>query len=254
MLSGWLLSGLSPTKVRPVLTLHCAAVLKRPIEQIARRFEEQTGTLVRTQFGGSSALLSALRLAPKGDLYLAAEQSYVRQAVGFGLVESVWPVARIVPVIAVQRGNPRHIARLEDLMREDVRVALANPEVAAIGSVARRVLREAGLWQGVLTRARVLKPTVNDIAGDVALGVVDAAIVWDATVAQYDPLDAIRDTRLDAAESYAALGVLTRARHTDQARRFAHFLTESPQAVDALRRAGLEPVSGVGSPTTVAVP
>jgi molybdate transport system substrate-binding protein len=226
------------------LTLYCAAVLKDALERIARQFEIQTGVRVQLQFGGSGTLLSNLRIAQIGDLYLPADRSYVDTARDFGLIEQSQPVAVIRPVIAVRHGNPKRIRSLDDLLRNDVEFALADPEAAAVGRVTHDLLERTGIWDRLRAGARVLKPTVNDVAGDVTLGLVDAAIVWDATVAQYGGLDAVRDARLDAGESVAAIAILKFSKRSESARRFVAFLTEASQARELLRSAGLQPASG----------
>ena len=50
------------------------------------------------------------------------------------------PLARMHPVLAVAAGNPKKIASLDDLLRPDVSLAQANPEVAAIGKVTHDAL------------------------------------------------------------------------------------------------------------------
>ena len=46
------------------------------VQAAAKAWETETGQPVHLQYGGSGALLSSLQLAPTGDLYVAAEQSY----------------------------------------------------------------------------------------------------------------------------------------------------------------------------------
>ena len=92
------------------------------------------------------------------------------------------------PVIITAAGNPKKIGVLNDLLRSDVRVALANPDQAAIGRTLRTLLQKTGQWSEFEKHAAVLKPTVNDLANDVKVGSVDAAIVWDATARQYPSL------------------------------------------------------------------
>ena len=59
------------------LLVHCAAGLRRPMSEISRQYEEEFGIKIILQFGGSGALESQLMVAG-GDLYLPADQGYVR--------------------------------------------------------------------------------------------------------------------------------------------------------------------------------
>ena len=62
-----------------------------------------------------------------GDLYLAADDGYTDLAYDKGLVEERIPVAAMRPVLAVKQGNPKASVH-QDLLRNDVRVALGNPD------------------------------------------------------------------------------------------------------------------------------
>ena len=108
-------------------------------------------------------------------------------------VESI-PVARIRPVIVVKQGNPKKIATVDDLMREDVRVALGNPKAASVGKTTKKLLTKLGRWeelQKAIEARGMYKPTVNEIANDVKIDAADAAIVWDSIAGQYPELESV---------------------------------------------------------------
>ena len=173
------------------LLVFCAAGIKPPVEAVAHEYEQVFGIRVQIQYGGSGTLLSNLRVADAGDLFLAADESYMKSAREFGLLAETIPLARQRPVIAVARGNPKNIHTLQDLRRADLRVALANPEATSIGRTVRALLQRAGQWPEFEKRITVFKPTVNDVANDVKIGSVDAGIVWDATALQYSELEIV---------------------------------------------------------------
>ena len=185
----WFYQQSAPSHAGRTLTVYCAAGVKKPVEAAAAAYRKEFGVSISLQYGGTGALLSAIRLAKTGDLLIAADGGSVADARKLDLVREVIPLAKQRPVIAVAKGNPKSIRALDDLLRDGVRFALANPESASIGRTVRRVL--AGRWERFSARALVLKPTVMDIAGDVALGAVDAAIVWDATAAQFAGLETV---------------------------------------------------------------
>jgi len=73
----------------------------------------------------------------------------------------------------VAKGNPKKIRSIEDLARDDVKTALANPDAASVGRQTRRLLQDKGWWDEIsaAVRARgVMKPTVNEVANDVKIG------------------------------------------------------------------------------------
>ena len=81
------------------LVVYCAAGTKVPVEAAAREYEATYGVRVQLQYGPSETLLVNLRLSRQGDLYLPADDSYLRQAEDRGLVKEVVPLAEMTPVV-----------------------------------------------------------------------------------------------------------------------------------------------------------
>jgi molybdenum ABC transporter molybdate-binding protein len=227
----------------PIL-LYCAAGMKLPVTEIARQYESAFGVPVRLQFGGSGTLLSNLTIAAGGDLYLAADESYILDARRRGLVSESIPLARMRPIIAVAKGNPRSIQTIDDLLGEDIKVALANPDAASIGRTARDLLIADGHWSRLEKHAKVFKPTVNDLANDVKLGTADAAIIWDAVCNQYPELEAVRVPQLDKGAEQVTVGVLTATKDPAKALRFARFLGARDRGLPVFQKQGYDVVQG----------
>lgn len=232
-----------PRRVAP-LTVYCAAGLKPAVEPVARDYERRYGVGIQLQYGGSGTLLSNLRLAGAGDLFLAADSSYLDLARSNQLLAEIIPLAKLTPVIAVPRGNPKQVRGLADLRRADVAVALANPDAAAVGRVARERLQQSGDWTALAPRVKVFKPTVGDVANDIKIGAVDAGIVWDAVARQYPELEMVRPPALDTARQEVAVGVLRATRQPTAALHFARFLGARDRGLLEFARAGYEVLEG----------
>ncbi len=229
-----------------VLVMYCAAGVKPPVSEAAKRFEAEYGVKVQLQYGGSGTLLSSLQVSKIGDLYLAGDSSYTEIGREKGLLAEVLPVAHMTPVIAVRKGNPKGIKSLDDLVRGDVRVAFGNPEAASIGKQSRKLLQAGGHWEAIKARVDddgVFKPTVPEIANDVKLGAVDAGIVWDATVEQYPELEPVHVSQLDKARKNVMVAVLKSSRQPTLALRFARYLN-SEIGNEIFHEAGYEAVDG----------
>jgi len=211
------------------LVLYCAAGVNPPVAEVVKDYQDQLGVTVSVQYGGSGTLLSNLRVAQTGDLYLAADASYIQIARTQGLIAETIPLAIQRPVIAAAKGNPKKIQSAQDLLREDVRVALGNPDAASIGKQTETALRKAGLWenlkQAVQSRG-VFKPTVNDVANDVKIGTVDAGVVWDSTAKQYPELEIVTPLTEDSGfVMEITVAVLRSSRQPTAALRFARYLS-----------------------------
>jgi len=226
------------------LVLFCAAGIKPPVEAIARDYERTFGRPVQCQYAGSGTLLSNLRVADAGDLFLPADESYVRTAREQGLLAEVIPLARQRPVMITSKGNAKNIHKIEDLLRPDVRVALANPDAASVGRTVREMLQRTGQWAALEKHATVFKPTVNDIANDVKIGSVDVGIVWDATARQYPELEAVALPLFDGAVETISICVLRRSPQPTAALRFARYLGARDMGLQQFARFHYEPVEG----------
>ncbi len=226
------------------LVVYCAAGLKPPVEAVAREYQRKFGVSVQLQYGGSGTLLGNLRVAKVGDLFLAADASHTRLAREQGLLAEVIPLVRQRAVIAVRKGNPKSLRSIQDLLRADVSFALANPDAASIGKTTQAVLEKTRQWAQVRARAKVFKPTVNDVANDIKLGAVDAGVIWDATARQYSELEMVHVPAFDEAAETTSIGVLNFSQQPTAALRFARYLGARDQGLREFASQGYEPVDG----------
>lgn len=206
------------------LLVFCAAGIKAPVEAIAQAYAKESGANIQLQYGGSGTLLSNLRVAKAGDLFVAADANTVAMGREQGVLAEAIPLAQLHPVLLVGAGNPKHIQTLADLLRPDVAVALASPESASIGKVTQNLLESDGTWAALKSHVKVFKPTVNDVANDVKLGAVDAGIVWYATARQYPGLQMVEAASLTGAVETVTVAVVRASRQPAAALRFARYL------------------------------
>jgi len=231
---------------RPLI-LFCAAGIRMPIEEVRQSFERETGIRVDVQYGGSNTLLNQMQVSRKADLYLAADRAYADRARGMGLIREILPIAHMMPVIAVPEGNPKRIWSIDHLLKPGMKVALGNPEQAAIGKATREALQRSGHWERLETVARdngVFKPTVPDVANTVKIGSVDAGIVWSATASQIDGIDGVRVPELDAAAGLICVGVAAETDASADALNFARYLSGANKGLRVFGRLGYNPVEG----------
>lgn len=226
------------------LYVWCAAGIKRPMQELATLYERSYGTRIQLDFGGSGELLGRLEVAGKGDLYLAGDVSYIDRARGKGLVAEGVSLARMAPVLAVAQGNPKGIQGLDDLLRDDVRVAVANPEAAAVGKMTRKLLEQTGHWQRLEPRLTVTKPTVNALADDLKLGAVDATVIWDATAATYGEFDLVPIDAFAQAEKSVTIGVLQSSDQPTRALHFSRYLASREVGNPTFRKHGFRAEGG----------
>ncbi len=234
-----------PTKRDGDLFVYCAAGMRKPMAAIATRYEEEYGVKVDLQFAGSGTLLGNLEASGKGDLYLAADASYIDIAREKRLVEESLPAAKLTAGLLVPKGNPLGLTSLADLRdRPDLRIVLANPEAASAGKFTKKVLSKAGLWGEISARVLSMKPTVNDLANDLKLGAADVAIAWDALGGQYPELDFVHVPEFDAERKTVTIGLLATARVPAEALRFARYATARDRGLENFAAHGFDVLEG----------
>ena len=227
------------------LTLYCAAGIRHAVEPAVRAFEEETGTTVHIQFGGSGSLLGQLQVdGGAADLYLPGDQSFLEMGRAKDLIAEILPLATMRPVLAVAEGNPLGLRTMEDLLDRDLPFALGSPSAAAVGRVVKTVYSELGLWTQIEAQAKVFQPTVTELATSLQIGQVDAAIVWDATVAQFDGLDLVRLPELERQPIRVSVGVLRQSPRPTSALQLARFLQARDRGRAYFLASGLTPTEG----------
>jgi molybdate transport system substrate-binding protein len=230
-------------QAHPVI-VYCAAGLKGPVEAAAKAYEKEFHVPIHLTYGGSGTLLASLEVSQQGDLYLPADDSYIVRAREKDLVAESIPLAHMTAVLAVQRGNPKQVRSLDDLKREGVTFAQANPDAAAIGKLTRRVLQTAGQWKWLEAKTTVFKPTVNEVANDVKLGTVDAGFIWDALLHLYPTLESVPVPLLTPAQARVTVGVLKRSAQPREALRFARYLNAPEKGYRIWREQGFDAIAG----------
>jgi molybdate transport system substrate-binding protein len=174
--------------------------------------------------GGSSALVRQLQSGARADVLITADERTMSAAVDAGLVATApTAIASARLALAVPSGaQPTSPAqRLTEVDFTDVRLVLCSPPVPC-GAAAEQALSRAGIDPEVSS----YEPNSRQTLAKVALGVADAALVWNVDLhdeprvrAEYPGLD------LPTTTYYAA--VTKGASRPEQARAFITSLTSA---------------------------
>lgn len=224
------------------LTVFCAAGLKKPVEAVAAEYQREFGIEVRLQYGGTGTLLSQIQVAKQGDLFIAADDGSLADARKLGVIQETVPIAVQHPVIAVRKGNPKGLQSLSDLLKPEIKIALPTPESASIGKITRNLL--GAKWNDLAKKAAVMKTTVTEVAADVAIGAVDAAITWDSTVPQFKELASIEVAEFKTHRENASAAILSFSNKPSEALKFARYLSAPEKGGELFARHGFNPAGG----------
>lgn len=137
-----------------------AASLRHALTEVAGAYHEAGGApSPRLSFGSSGNLYRQIRQGAPYELFLSADERYVRDLEAAGLTRGAgvtYGLGRLA--LVVRRGSPlRADASLDDLAAALAdgrlrRFAIANPEHAPYGAAARDVLERRGLWAALRGR------------------------------------------------------------------------------------------------------
>ncbi|TET94929.1 MAG: molybdate ABC transporter substrate-binding protein [Dehalococcoidia bacterium] len=162
------------------VAVFAAAGAKPAMDEAAERFQEQYGIQVEVSSGGGGEVLARMVLAETGDVYIAPEQEFMKSAVEQGAVDpkTIKTVAYMIPVLAVQKGNRKHVTALSDLARPGMRVAITRPEATLLGKYAPEIFQKAGLAEeiGKNIVAEAARPDL--LVTWLIMGEVDGVITW----------------------------------------------------------------------------
>ncbi|VTR98049.1 molybdenum abc periplasmic molybdate-binding protein : Molybdenum ABC transporter, periplasmic molybdate-binding protein OS=Rhodopirellula sp. SWK7 GN=RRSWK_03582 PE=4 SV=1: SBP_bac_11 [Gemmata massiliana] len=232
------------TRTGPIdrpLIVFVAPTSRLPIEAIAADYERETGQRVELRFGPSEDILTKVRFPAPGepaDLFLPADDSYVRQARDLGLVAESVPIATVRAVVLLAKNNPKQFRAWPDLLRGGVKVAVPNPG-AAVGKLAREHLVSTRKWLALEPRV-VDTGTVTEAANASKVGSTDAAIVWDvvATAPAYRGQAVLMLPELKGVTGKVELALLNQSSDPPAARKFARYITDPNHGLVRFREAG----------------
>lgn len=226
----------------PLLVL-AASDLQVAFEEILSLFEARTGERVSLVLGSTGNLATQIRNGAPGDLFFAANESFLEELIAAGRVEPntrrIYALGRLVLVAPPGRDPPAEIASLAAPGFEIV--AIANPEHAPYGIAARDALERAGLWDWIQPRL-VLGENVSQTYQLVRTGNADVGIVALGLVmgAPGDPVPyTLVGSELHAPLRQAA-GVVTGSARPEFAQAFLD-LVLSPEGQEIMARYGFEP-------------
>jgi molybdate transport system substrate-binding protein len=216
------------------ILIFAGAASKPATEEVIRVFEERTGLTARILFGGSGFVLSQMKLAKRGDLYFPGSSDFMEIAKKENLVysDSERIVVYLIPAINVQKGNPKGIHTLQDLTRNGIRLAIANPETVCVGTYAVEIIEKnltssekKNFKRNLVNYTESCEKTANVIS----LKAVDAVIGW-GVFQHWDP-ERIETVYLRPEEiariGYIPIAVSRFTKNRKVAERFIDFLLSS---------------------------
>jgi molybdate transport system substrate-binding protein len=211
------------TGTQTPLLVFAGAGLKAPLEEIGPAFTRKYGIAVQYNYGGAGTLVTQMNLTRKGDVFMPGSTTEFKIAKDQGLVNASQLVAYHVPVIAVQKGNPKNITSLMDFAQPGLKIALGDVNATAIGKAGAKMFKNLNITAAVEKNVVTRTPTINELTVIMNTGQADAALL---TLDQIDAtkVDAITIPVSDNAVLITPIGVTTYSQNTDAAAKFVDYV------------------------------
>ena len=181
--------GKTDSKEQGDLLCYVGGTMRPAMEALARTYEAETGQHVKIDYSDSGQLLVKIETTGRGDLYVCHDPFLAAlKKLGRG----GWVVASLTPTIAVPKGNPKGIHGLKDLAQPGIRLGLTHAQYSTLGHINPVMFDKTGLREKIEANVKTRTRSGGEAANAVALGHLDAAIVWNAVIfARRDKLDAV---------------------------------------------------------------
>jgi molybdate transport system substrate-binding protein len=213
------------------LTVFLGSASKPPMEEIIELFEQKTQIKVDAIIGSSGFVLSQMELTGMGDIFFPGSSDFMEMAKTKNLVypETEQIPMYLVSAINVVKGNPKNIHTLRDLLRPDLKIAIASPKEVCVGTYAVEII-EKNFTQTEKERFRANILTYSEscdkTATLIAMKSVDAVIGW-SVFEHWNP-EAIETVKLNPSElirvGYIPLAISKNTKQKALAQQFIDFV------------------------------
>ncbi|MGX9461323.1 molybdate ABC transporter substrate-binding protein [Shewanella sp. A14] len=133
-----------------------AANIKFAVDEIAIRFQQQTGLALRISYGSSGNFVTQIKHGAPFEMMLSADEAYIDNLYQAGFTQNegiIYAVGRLA--LAAPKASPLildpELVGVGQLLNDAKlsRFAIANPDHAPYGERAREVLKAKGLWDAI---------------------------------------------------------------------------------------------------------
>ncbi len=162
------------------LDLYVAAGLKKPMDVVIQKFQEENKDIrVVPNYASSGSLYTQIRSGQPCDLYFSADWVYIEKLEKDGKLAEGFKFLTDHEVLIVSKTGEAKVRSVQDLTKQGVVMVIADPQ-APNGAYAEAALRNLGIWDEINTSG-ILKArpsTVHQVALMIKEDQADAAIIF----------------------------------------------------------------------------
>jgi molybdate transport system substrate-binding protein len=227
------------------ITVAAAADLQFAMQDVAARFQKETGKTVKLTYGSSGNFFQQIQNGAPFDVFFSANLDYAKKLDAAGLTEpgSYYPYAKGKIVIWVRNDSKLDLSSgMQALLDPSIKkIAVANPEHAPYGQAAVAAMQNDQIYEKVKDKF-VLGENISQTASFVVSGGADVGIVALALALSPNMKDKGRYVEVPAGEYppiEQACVILASSKNKETARQFLAFI-KTPAIGDLLRSYGFD--------------
>src|SRR5271170_234294 len=231
------------------ITVAAAADLQFAMQDVAARFQKETGTTVKPIYGSSGNFFQQIQNGAPFDMFFSANLDYPKQLDTAGLIEpgSFYQYATGKIVIWVRNESKLDLSSgLQVLLDPSIKkIAVANPLHAPYGQAAVAAMQKENIYDKVKDKF-VLGENISETASFVVSGSADAGIVALSLALSPNMKDKGRYAEIPASDYppiEQACVIIRSSKSKDTARQFVSFVKTSAIG-DVLKSYGFNVQSG----------
>ena len=230
------------------LTVYCAAGVRKAVEEVAKKFEQEMGYSVALEYANSGVLENRLYQDKEAgidnaDIYIPADYVFTDRAKSKGVTAEAFQIASWKVVLGVKPGLGLDIRSASDVLDQKISYVICDP-LAGVGKKTKKHLSQAGIWERINDAKSASFPTVTEAAHAVKENTgTQAAFVWDS-VARQMGLDIIELPELEGSFSKITVAVTSSSAQPTKALQFARYLHAPEKGGNVFARHEYKPISG----------
>jgi molybdate transport system substrate-binding protein len=231
------------------ITVAAAADLQFAMQDVAARFQKDTGKSVKLTYGSSGNFFEQIQNGAPFDMFFSANLDYPKKLEAAGLTEpgSYYQYAKGKIVIWVPNASKVDLSSgLKALLDPSItKIAIANPLHAPYGQAAVAAMQQEQIYEKVKDKF-VLGENISQTASFVVSGSADVGIVALSLALSPNMKDSGRYAEIPAGEYppiEQACVILSSSKNKETAQQFLSFV-KTPAVGDLLRSYGFDVQAG----------
>jgi molybdate transport system substrate-binding protein len=225
------------------ITVAAAADLQFVMQDVAARFQKETGNTVKLTYGSSGNFFQQLQNGAPFDMFFSANLDYPKKLEAAGLTEPGTYYQYAVGKIVIWAPNDSKVdvnSGLQSLLSASInKVAIANPQHAPYGQAAVAAIKKENIYDKVAGKF-VLGENISQTATFVVSGSADVGIIALSLALSPNMKDKGRFAEIPTADYppiEQACVILKSSQRKDAARAFLNFI-KTPAVAELFRAYG----------------